>query len=110
MRLWDIAQNIQEKYYNKYWLDKYFSINKWVLFSTKNLRLKTGKLSPKFIGLFKIIKYIGNSIYYLDLLSQYKKLYPIFNVSLLEVYYLRKGHKPWNYLIGEFPDLEEDGE
>jgi hypothetical protein len=81
-----------------------------VLLSIKNLCLKTGKLSLKFIGLFKIIKYISNSIYYLDLLSQYEKLYPIFNISLLKVYYLRKGHKPWNYLTGEFPDLEKDGE
>jgi hypothetical protein len=81
-----------------------------VLLFTKNLRLKTGKLSPKFIGLFKIIKYISNSIYCLDLPSQYEKLYPIFNVFLLEVYYPRKGHEPWNYPTGEFPDLEEDGE
>jgi hypothetical protein len=81
-----------------------------MLFSTKNLCLKTGKLSLKFISLFKIIKYISNSIYYLDLLSQYKKLYPIFNVFLLKIYYLRKGYKPWNYLIKGFLDLEEDRE
>ena len=82
-----------------------------MLLSTKNLRLRAGKLSPKFIGLFKIIKYISDSIYRLDLLSQYKKLYPIFNVSLLEVYHLRKGHKPWKYLTREFLDLvEEDKE
>jgi hypothetical protein len=62
--------------------------------STKNLRLRAGKLSPKFISLFKIIEYIGDSVYCLDLLSQYKKLYSMFNVSLLEVYHPRKGHKP----------------
>jgi hypothetical protein len=31
----------------------------------------------------------------------------MFNVSLLEVYYLRKGHKPWKYLTREFLDLEK---
>jgi hypothetical protein len=34
----------------------------------------------------------------------------MFNVSLLEVYYLRKGHKPWKYLIREFLDLAEEDE
>jgi hypothetical protein len=65
-----------------------------VLLLTKNLRLRAEKLSLKFISLFKIIEYIGDSVYRLDLLSQYEKLYPVFNVSLLEVYYLRKGHEP----------------
>ena len=35
----------------------------------------------------------------------------MFNVSLLEVYYLRRGYKPQNYLIREFLDLvKEDKE
>jgi len=65
-----------------------------VLLSTKNLRLKAEKLSLKFISLFKITEYIGDIVYRLDLLNQYEKLHPIFNVSLLEVYHLKKGHKP----------------
>jgi hypothetical protein len=81
-----------------------------VLLLTKNLRLRAGKLSLKFIGLFKIIEYIGDSVYCLDLLSQYKKLYPVFNIFLLEVYYLRKGHKPWKYPTREFLDLVEEDE
>jgi hypothetical protein len=40
-----------------------------MLLLIKNLCLKVEKLSLKFIGLFKIIKYISNIIYYLDLLS-----------------------------------------
>jgi hypothetical protein len=40
-----------------------------MLLLTKNLRLRIGKLSLKFIGLFKIIKYIGDSVYRLNLLS-----------------------------------------
>jgi hypothetical protein len=81
-----------------------------VLLLTKNLRLRAGKLSLKFIGLFKIIECIGDSVYRLDLLSQYEKLYPVFNVSLLEVYHPRKGHKPWKYLTREFLDLVEEDE
>ena len=40
-----------------------------MLLLIKNLYLKVEKLSLKFISLFKIIKYINNIIYYLDLLS-----------------------------------------
>jgi hypothetical protein len=110
VRLWDTAQNNRERYYNKHRLDKHFSINEWVLLSTKNLRLRAGKLSPKFIGPFKIIECIGDSVYRLDLPSQYEKLHPVFNVSLLEVYHPRKGHEPWKYPTGEFPDLAEEDE
>jgi hypothetical protein len=110
VRLWDTAQNNRERYYNKHRLDKHFSIDEWVLLSTKNLRLRAGKLSPKFIGLFKIIEYIGDSAYRLNLPSQYEKLHPVFNVSLLEVYHPRKGHKPWKYPTREFPDLAEEDE
>jgi hypothetical protein len=81
-----------------------------VLLLTKNLRLKAEKLSLKFIGLFKIIECIGDSVYRLDLLSQYEKLYLIFNVSLLEVYYLRKGYKLWKYPTKEFLDLIKEDE
>jgi hypothetical protein len=34
----------------------------------------------------------------------------MFNVSLLEVYHLRKGYKPWKYLTREFLDLAEEDE
>ena len=58
---------------------------------TKNIRLKAGKLSLKFIGPFKILKYISKSVYKLELLSLYKKLYLTFYVLLLEEYIPRKG-------------------
>ena len=57
----------------------------------KNIKLKVGKLSLKFIGPFKIFKYISKSIYKLELLSLYKRLYLIFYVLLLEEYIPRKG-------------------
>ena len=58
---------------------------------TKNIRLKAGKLSLKFIGPFKILKYTSKSVYKLELLNLYKKLYLIFYVLLLEEYIPRKG-------------------
>ena len=62
---------------------------------TKNIKLKVGKLSLKFIGPFKILKYIGESTYKLALLSLYKKLYLTFYVLLLEEYIPRKGIEPY---------------
>jgi hypothetical protein len=58
---------------------------------TKNIKLKVGKLSLKFIGPFKILKYISKSVYKLALLSLYKRLYLTFHVLLLEEYVSRKG-------------------
>jgi len=58
---------------------------------TKNIKLKVRKLSLKFIGPFKILEYISKSMYKLELLSLYKKLYLIFHISLLEKYIPRKG-------------------
>ena len=60
---------------------------------TKNIKLKAGKLSLKFIGPFKILKYIGKSIYKLELLSLYKKLYLIFYILLLKEYIPKKDIK-----------------
>jgi hypothetical protein len=62
---------------------------------TKNIKLKAGKLSLKFIGPFKILKYISKSTYKLALPSLYKKLYLTFYVLLLEEYIPRKGIEPY---------------
>jgi hypothetical protein len=62
---------------------------------TKNIKLKAGKLSLKFIGPFKILKYISESVYKLALPSLYKKLHPTFHVLLLEEYIPRKGIEPY---------------
>jgi hypothetical protein len=56
----------------------------------KNIKLKVGKLSLKFIGPFKILKCISKSTYKLLLLSLYKRLYLTFYVLLLEEYVPRK--------------------
>ena len=61
------------------------------MLSIKNLRIKVRKLTPKFIGPFKILKCVGNSAYKLELLSIYIRLYPTFYVSFLEEYIAKKG-------------------
>jgi hypothetical protein len=58
---------------------------------TKNLKLKLGKLMPKFISLFKILKCISKSAYKLDLLSLYNRLYLTFYISFLKKYIVKKG-------------------
>jgi hypothetical protein len=63
----------------------------------KNIYFKISKLTPKFIGLFKIIKYIKEVMYKLKLLSIYNRLYNVFNVNLLKEYYTQKSKRPELY-------------
>jgi hypothetical protein len=62
-----------------------------VLLSTRNLKFKARKLILKFIGPFKILEYIGESAYKLELLSLYNRLYPTFYISLLKEYVSKRG-------------------
>ena len=78
--------------------------------STKNLKLKPGKLAPKFISPFKILKYIGESTYKLDLPSLYNRLYPTFHISLLKEYMAKKDQDPDLYPAGDFPELADNKE
>jgi hypothetical protein len=57
-----------------------------VLLSTKNLKFKEGKLALKFISPFKILKYIKELAYKLELPSIYDCLYFTFYISLLKEY------------------------
>jgi hypothetical protein len=75
---------------------------------TKNIYFKISKLAPKFISLFKIIKYIKEAIYKLKLLSIYNRLYNVFNVNLLKEYYIQKNKKPKLYSKKELPKLAKN--
>jgi hypothetical protein len=57
-----------------------------VLLLTKNIKFKEGKLVLKFISLFKILKYIKELAYKLELPNIYNYLYFTFYVSLLKEY------------------------
>ena len=76
--------------------------------STKNIRLKPGKLAPKFIGPFQIEECIGEAAYRLKLPSLYSQLHPVFHVSLLEEYIAGAGKQPEDFLIGVNPELADD--
>ena len=75
---------------------------------TKNIKLKVGKLSLKFIGSFKILKYISKSVYKLELLNLYKKLYLTFYVLLLEEYIPRKSIELYQYQAGTLLELSKE--
>jgi hypothetical protein len=60
-----------------------------VLLSTKNLKFKEGKLALKFISPFKILKYIKELAYKLELPSIYDCLYLTFYISLLKEYIVK---------------------
>ena len=80
------------------------------MFSIKNLRIKVKKLTLKFIRPFKILKYIRESAYILELLSLYKRLYPTFYVSLLKEYIAKKGQEPNQYYTNKFLELKDNNE
>lgn len=48
--LWREAQEHAEKYYNRKHMEMEYGIDDWVMLSTKNIRFKEPKVSPKFIG------------------------------------------------------------
>ena len=49
------------------------------------------KLDYRFLGPFEITEAIGKQAYHLDLLKMLGAIYPVFHVSLLELYHRRVG-------------------
>ncbi|XP_070036353.1 uncharacterized protein [Nicotiana tomentosiformis] len=47
---------------------------------------KKGKLSPRYIGPYKIIRRVGQVTYELDLPSNLESVHPVFHVSILRKY------------------------
>jgi hypothetical protein len=60
-----------------------------VLLLTKNIKFKEGKLILKFINLFKILEYIRELVYKLELPSIYNRLYLIFYISFFKEYIVK---------------------
>ena len=53
--------------------------------SSKTLLLAgSGKLKPRFVGPFKVLKHIGKTAYRLDLSGKLKQIYNVFHVSQLK--------------------------
>jgi hypothetical protein len=87
------AQDQQAKYYNQGHKPMAFQPGDLVRLSTKNLRQirPNKKLSHKWIGPFRIEKAIGSQAYRLWLPEPYRRLHPVFHISLLEPYKRREG-------------------
>lgn len=102
------AQEWQQEYYNRKHLPAAFKKGDMVLLSTKNLRLKqpSKKVTSKYIGPFKVRDAIGTQAYRLWLPPAYR-IHDVFHISLLKLYYHRKGEPEEN---AQAPEIEEDGE
>jgi hypothetical protein len=61
------------------------------MLSTKNIKLKAGKLALKYIRPFKILQCVGELVYKLKLLTLYNRLYLTFHISLFKEYVTKKG-------------------
>lgn len=53
---------------------------------------KTGKLSPRFIGLFEILRRVGEIAYELALPPRLSVVHPVFHVSMLRKYIPDESH------------------
>lgn len=107
-RHWTEAVENQKRYYDGRHKEKTFKKGDLVLLSTRNLKLKTPKkMTPKFVGPFRVLDTVGSLAYRLALPEQYSRLHNVFPVVLLEPWYARsqeeKGQMP-------MPDLEDDDE
>ena len=85
---WRKATEAQANQYNKRHKPFTFKRGDLVKLSTRNLKLKTNKkLSPTFIGPFRVLNAIGSQAYRLSLPSQYDRIHNVFHISLLEPWY-----------------------
>jgi hypothetical protein len=80
------AQAQQQVAANRRRRDVTFKEGEEVYLSTRNLRFKEGaiKLHQKFVGPYRISKVVSPTSYKLDLPPDWKKIHPVFHVSLLK--------------------------
>jgi len=76
-----------------------------VKLSTANLKLKDGKLRPRWVGPFRVIERIGGQAYRLALPDEYSRLHDVFPIQLLEKYHPRSDGN-----LLPMPELEDDQE
>jgi hypothetical protein len=81
------AQDRQKTYADKGRTEVEFAVGDRVLLNTRNLRRAMpgkDKLQPRYVGPFTVEKRIGGVAYMLTLPPEYKRLHPVFHVSLLK--------------------------
>jgi hypothetical protein len=97
------AQERMAHYYNANHVPKQFKVGNFVKLSTKYLKFKYRKLSPRWVGPFRVLERIGGQAYRLALPAKYSRLHNVFPVQLLENYCRREDD---NNLMA-MPDLED---
>lgn len=81
---WRNAVESHAKYYDKKHKPQTLQVRQLVGISTKNWKIKFKKLTPKFVGPFRILKKIGTQAYQVALPAKYARLHPVFSVQMLE--------------------------
>ncbi len=97
------AQERMARYYNAKHVPKQFKVREFVKLSTKNLKFKHRKLSPRWIGPFRVLERIGGQAYRLALPDKYSRLHDVFPVQLIESYRRRDDDDS----LMAMPDLED---
>ena len=82
------AQSRQKSYADNRHRDLEFQIGDWVFLKVSPMRGvmrfgRKGKLSPRYIGPYQIVRRIGKVAYELDLPSYLEAVHPVFHVSML---------------------------
>ncbi|XP_070029065.1 uncharacterized protein [Nicotiana sylvestris] len=82
------AQSRQKSYVDVRRRDLEFDVEDWVFLKVSPMKGvkrfgKKGKLSPRYVGPYKIIRRIGRVAYELDLPSELEAVHPVFHVSML---------------------------
>jgi hypothetical protein len=90
------ASAAQKKYYDRRHQPITFAVGDKVMLRAKNIRTlrPSVKLDHRQLGPFTIIDAWGQKAYKLSLPPRYKRLHPVFHVSLLEPYHARDGAFP----------------
>ena len=79
------------------------------MLSTRNLKFKVSKkLSPQFIGPFRVLDPIGSQAYRLALPDQYERIHNVFHISLLEPWNPRSGDQSEDILL--MLDLQDESD
>ncbi|KAH0652759.1 hypothetical protein KY289_030437 [Solanum tuberosum] len=84
-----MAQSWQKSYADVRRSDLQFEVNDWVYVKISPMKGvmrfgKKGKLSPRYVGPYKILRRIGKVAYELDLPKELAPVHPVFHVSMLK--------------------------
>ena len=71
---------------------------------------RKGKISPRYIGPYRIIERVGSTTYRLELLAELARIHDIFHVSILRKYIPDPSHVLQRQLVELSEDLSYDEE